>query len=107
MSTQPEYLNRSGNLNSRVTHAHNDWLQAPVEWGAAGWVVIGGTLTFFATLFWSLIRNPRATSAVLLGALVLFSSHAFLDFLLFIPHLCIIAILVAWIRLPDTDSTSR
>ena len=103
MATQPEFLNRGGNLSSRATHAHNDWIQAVVEWGIAGWITILGAAGFIAALAWPLVSSPRAASTVLLGALVLFAAHAFLDFLLFIPHLSAVALLVAWLKIPNSE----
>ena len=107
LATQPEFLDRDGNLSSRATHAHNDWIQSAVEWGLAGWVMIAVTLAYIASLGWSLMRKPKATSAILVGAFILLGFHAFFDFLLFIPHLCVLALVFAWVRLPEVDPIHR
>ena len=97
LRTQPEFLNKKGELARRATHAHNDWLQAPVEWGAAGWVVVAGTLTFLSLRIRSQFRRPRAPALAILGGLVLLAGHLFFDFLLFIPQLTLLTLLVCWL----------
>lgn len=96
LRTQPEFLNRKGELDARATHAHNDWLQAPIEWGLGGWAVVAATMVFIAARARAQLVRPRAPGIALLGGLVLFGGHAFLDFLLFIPLLTLLAVLVAW-----------
>ena len=97
LETQPAFLNKRGQLDRRATHAHNDWLQAPVEWGLAGWVVVVGVLSFLALRVRAQFRRPTAPGIALLGGLALFSGHAFFDFLLFIPQLSLLAVMVAWL----------
>lgn len=97
LRTQPEFLNKKGELARRATHAHNDWLQAPVEWGLAGWAVVAGALAFLALRVRNQLRRPRAPAIALLGGLLLFGAHAFFDFLLFIPQLTLLAIIASWL----------
>jgi len=97
LRTQEVFLNKRGELAKRATHAHNDWLQAPVEWGLAGWAVVAGTLAFLAFRLRAQFRRPAAPAIALLSGLTIFSSHAFLDFLLFIPALTLLAVMNAWL----------
>ena len=97
LRTQKVFLDRRGELANRATHAHNDWLQAPVEWGLAGWVSVACVLGFLAIRIRAQIRRPTAPAFTLLGGLVIFSGHAFFDFLLFIPQLTLLAVIVGWI----------
>ena len=99
LRTQEVFLNKRGELTKRATHAHNDWLQAPVEWGLAGWTVVIGTLAFLGSRVRAQIRRPTAPAIALLGGLVLFSLHVFFDFLTFIPQLMLLAVMVAWLLL--------
>ena len=97
LRTQPEFLNKKGELARRATHAHTDWLQAPVEWGLAGWAVVAGTLAFLGRRIREQTRRPRAPALALLGGLLLLGAHAFFDFLLFIPQLTLLAVIVSWL----------
>jgi O-antigen ligase len=97
LKTQHEYLNKRGELVKRATHAHNDWLQSLVEWGLAGWVIVIGTLAFLGLRLRAQLRRPNAPAIALLGGLVAFSSHAFLDFLTFIPQMTLLGVMVAWL----------
>jgi hypothetical protein len=97
LKTQPIFLNKRGELVKRATHAHNDWLQAPVEWGLAGWAMIICILGYLGRLIIRLVRNPTAPATALVGGLVLFAGHAYFDFLTFIPQLTHIAVMLAWL----------
>jgi len=97
MRTQEVFLNKRGELVSRATHAHNDWLQAPVEWGLAGWTMVAGALAFLVLRLRAQVRGPSAPALALLGVLFLFSGHAFFDFLTFIPQLTLLAVMTAWL----------
>lgn len=106
MRTQPQFLNKKGELALRATHAHNDWLQAPVEWGLAGWAVVAGALAFLALRARAQLRRPRAPALAILGGIALFSGHLFFDFLLFIPQLTLLAVLVAWLLVLESSEDS-
>jgi O-antigen ligase len=106
LSTQPEFLNKKGVLARRATHAHNDWLQAPVEWGLAGWAVVAGTLAFLVLRVRTQLARPHAPAFVLVSGLLFFSGHLFLDFLLFIPQLTLLALLVAWLAVLEPGEHS-
>ena len=97
LRTQQVFLNKKGELSKRATHAHNDWLQAPVEWGIAGWAVVIGALAFLGSRVRAQLRRPTAPAIALLGGLALFSLHAFFDFLTFIPQLTLLAVMTAWL----------
>lgn len=97
LRTRHEYLNERGELVKRATHAHNDWLQSIVEWGLAGWVTVIGTLAFLGLRLRAQLRRPHAPAIALLGGVVAFSSHAFLDFLTFIPQMTLLGVMVAWL----------
>jgi hypothetical protein len=97
LKTQSVFLNKRGELVKRATHAHNDWLQAPVEWGLAGWAMIICILGYLGRLIISLVRHPTAPAIALVGGLLLFVGHAYFDFLTFIPQLTHIAVMLAWL----------
>jgi hypothetical protein len=99
LETQPAFLNKRGQLDRRATHAHNDWLQAPVEWGLAGWVLVIGAILFFVINGIKVFKKLTATSLVLYVGIMFFALHAFLDFLLFIPQLTNVCIMIAWLGL--------
>jgi hypothetical protein len=105
LKTQSAFLNKRGELVKRATHAHNDWLQAPVEWGLAGWAMIICLLGYLGRLIIRLVRNPTAPATVLVAALLLFAAHAYFDFLTFIPQLSLMAVIIAWVPALSPDCT--
>jgi hypothetical protein len=104
LKTQAAFLNKRGELAKRATHAHNDWLQAPVEWGLAGWVMVIYLIGYLCRRLISLARYPTAPATVLLGGLLLFAAHAFFDFLLFIPQLTLLAVIFPWLHILESSS---
>jgi len=104
LKTQAVFLNKHGELAKRATHAHNDWLQAPVEWGLAGWALIICFVGYFCRRLMGLARHPAAPSIALVAGLLLFAAHAFFDFLLFIPQLTLLAIIVPWLHVLESSS---
>lgn len=111
LRTQPEFLNKKGELARRATHAHNDWLQAVVEWGLAGWVIGLGLAAYLIMRAKGILDAPRAT--LILGSL-LFAAHAFVDFVAFMPQLAAFALMLGWLHAledrsvsPETPETSR
>ncbi len=102
LRAQPEFLDRKGRLDARVTHAHNDWLQAVAEWGLAGWVLIAGVLGFLAMRLRSQLSRPSAPGLALAGTALILAAHASVDFLLFIPQLTVLALLLSWLLAWET-----
>ena len=72
----------------------------------AGWVAVVGALGFLALRCRALLQHPTAPSVAILGGLLLFSGHAFLDFLLFIPHLTLLAVTVAWLYVIEASNSA-
>lgn len=108
MAAQEEFTDKKGQLTRRATHAHNDWLQCVVELGFAGCVGVLAALVFLLGGLRAAILNPSAVQLCLIGCVVLYSIQAFFDFLLFGPHLLLLAVLVAWQRLSVAPaSTAR
>lgn len=109
MAKEPLFLNKDGQLVSRATHAHNDWLQCLVEWGLAGAITCLSAIYFLLARVRRAVVRPRAPAIALGGGLCLFAGHAYLDFLLFIPQLTLLAVLVAWLLALETaeDSPAR
>jgi O-antigen ligase len=97
MAKEPIYLDNKGKLVRRASFAHNDWLQALAEWGAAGWVAVILALGFLLTRLARAWRRPAASSLAILGGLLVLAVHAWYDFLLFQPQLVLLAVAVAWL----------
>lgn len=97
MAREPSFLSKRGVLVQRASHAHNDWLQAIVEWGAAGWLACLGAVLFLVARLRHAWLRPRAPSIALIGGLLLFAGHAWYDFLLFQPQMVALAIALAWL----------
>lgn len=106
MAAHPEFLDRRGKLAYRATHAHNDWLQALVEWGLAGLVVVVGTAVFLFRRVRAQFVRPRAQAIALLAGILLFAAHAGVDFLLFPPHLVLLAVTAPWLMLLESPDNS-
>lgn len=98
MAQQPEFVSRSGRLSHRASFAHNDWMQAVVEWGMMGVFLVGFAIWSLSHLGLRAVLNPSAALWALCAGVAIFALHAFFDFLLFQPLLILLAIAVAWAR---------
>ena len=96
MAKQPEFLDKKGNLNRRATHAHNDWLQAVSEWGVAGAIMCLSIIGIVVVNFRKALAAKSSAALLLWFTLTLFIFHAFMDFLLFPPHLVLLSVIYVW-----------
>lgn len=95
---QPEFVDAKGRLWARANFAHCDWLQALLELGAVGLLVVLSGLAWLGLRVRRAWRHRSAPQlALCLGASVLMI-HVVVDFALsFTPILGLLALLVAWL----------
>ena len=112
----PPYKDQIEGLRGFWEHAHQDWLQAIIEWGwlgFAGWgVVFGGALTRLWIRIRKAGRRGRTdlTSGTAFLALLLLLIHSLADFPLQIPALQWLAVFylaVAWSESEEFTSVER
>jgi O-antigen ligase len=86
----------------RVDHAHNDWLQFWLEYGAAGSALV---LIGLVLLGWRLVNIPRAQAIAVLSLLAMLAAHALVDFALRMPAVGLFV--VAGLVYLLTETTAR
>lgn len=97
MAGQPAFLNKNGELAKRATHAHNDWLQIIAEWGLAGWAFCACVVVIHFQNFRRCIMRKSSEAFILWMTITLYFVHAFFDFLMFPPHLIVLALMYVWL----------
>jgi len=108
MAKQPEFLGKKGNLNRRATHAHNDWLQAVSEWGWSGIILCLSVIGIVVVNFRKACAAKSSAALLLWFTLTLFLLHAFMDFLLFPPHLVLLSVIYVWmLRLSEKQNVNE
>lgn len=89
---------------ARVDHAHNDWLQFWLEYGAAGAGLLGLGLIL---LFKRMAKIPRPQAIAMLSLLFMLGLHAAVDFALRIPALGLYVVAVMVCLLSTDAGASR
>jgi hypothetical protein len=68
-----------------------------------GWVTCFCILVFlFYRIRWACVQL-RSPSLALIGGLVLFACHVWYDFLLFQPHMVLLAVIIAWLIVDEHE----
>lgn len=95
---QPEFIDAKGTLWARANFAHNDWLQAFLEWGVVGSALVVTGLLWLATKVGNALRRRSATLLALSAGIAIVLLHVTLDFALyFTPTLTLLALMTAWL----------
>jgi hypothetical protein len=98
LQRQPEFRNAKGELLARANHAHNDWLQAFMEWGLLASLAILLVMAWLGYRLFEAVRCGSAHLLVLACMLVFLALHLTLDFALhFTPLLMLATLMLAWI----------
>lgn len=108
---QPEFVDAKGKLWARANFAHNDWLQALLEWGVLGSVLLVAGLGWLVRKLCKAWQRRSASQLALSVGLVVVLLHATLDFALYsTPLLALIALIAAWLSAdenPDALNSGR
>lgn len=108
LARQPEFIDAKGRLWARANFAHCDWLQALLEWGAVGAVIIASALIWLASKIGSALRRRSASLLALSAGILIVLLHVTLDFALyFTPSLSLLALMAAWIASADDAEASH
>lgn len=95
---QADFVDAKGRLWARTNFAHCDWLQAFLEWGVVGCLIIGTGLAWLVAKIANAWRRRSASLLALSAGIVVVLLHATLDFTFyFTPALCLLALMIAWL----------